>query len=151
MTSTSRDKLSGQSYRITYNKLISDTQSNIALAAYRFSTRDYLDLLRPWSTRTFRKGSDLCRVTVPDQNRYSLTLSQVGGRLGDILCRRAFAEITENRNGKRHAIPVWLLKPLETIELYPDRYCVTVPRGKHGNQLAGFLPVSRWEELPCHV
>lgn len=32
MTSTSRDKLSGPSYRITYNKLISDTQSNIALA-----------------------------------------------------------------------------------------------------------------------
>ncbi|HGB5295787.1 TPA: fimbria/pilus outer membrane usher protein [Salmonella enterica subsp. diarizonae serovar 61:l,v:z35] len=31
-TSTVRDKLSGQSYRITYNKLVSDTQSNVVNA-----------------------------------------------------------------------------------------------------------------------
>ncbi|HCI4542534.1 TPA: fimbrial biogenesis outer membrane usher protein [Klebsiella quasipneumoniae subsp. quasipneumoniae] len=33
----------GESYRISYNKLIQESGSNIALAAYRFSTRGYFD------------------------------------------------------------------------------------------------------------
>ena len=76
-TSTVRDKLSGQSYRVTYNKLISDTQSNIAVAAYRFSTRDYLDFAHAMEYQNLQKGDAtyvglLYRV----KNRYSLMLSQ---------------------------------------------------------------------------
>lgn len=33
----------GYSYRLTYNKIVSATETNIALAAYRFSSRNYLD------------------------------------------------------------------------------------------------------------
>jgi outer membrane usher protein len=76
-TSTAKDKLSGQSYRMTYNKLISNTQSNISLAAYRFSTRDYLDFAQAMEYQNLQKGY----VTYPSllyraKNRYSLTLSQ---------------------------------------------------------------------------
>lgn len=42
-TKLSDDKKSGESYRVSYNKLIQESGSNIALAAYRFSTRGYYD------------------------------------------------------------------------------------------------------------
>ncbi|EHM1654458.1 fimbrial biogenesis outer membrane usher protein [Salmonella enterica subsp. enterica serovar Saintpaul] len=77
MTSTARDKLSGQSYRITYNKLVSDTQSNIALAAYRFSTRDYLDFAQAMEYQNLQKGDAVyAGLLYRTKNRYSLTLSQ---------------------------------------------------------------------------
>ncbi|HFV9915590.1 TPA: fimbria/pilus outer membrane usher protein [Salmonella enterica subsp. diarizonae serovar 61:l,v:z35] len=76
-TSTVRDKLSGQSYRITYNKLVSDTQSNIALAAYRFSTRDYLDFAQAMEYQNLQKGGAVyAGLLYRTKNRYSLTLSQ---------------------------------------------------------------------------
>ncbi|HGN2078868.1 TPA: fimbria/pilus outer membrane usher protein [Providencia stuartii] len=34
----------GQSYRITFNRLISQTDTNISLAAYRYSTKDYFNV-----------------------------------------------------------------------------------------------------------
>lgn len=76
-TSTVRDTLSGQSYRITYNKLVSDTQSNIALAAYRFSTRDYLDFAQAMEYQNLQKGNEVyASLLYRTKNRYSLTLSQ---------------------------------------------------------------------------
>ncbi|HBC0989832.1 TPA: fimbrial biogenesis outer membrane usher protein [Escherichia coli] len=76
-TSTVRDKLSGQSYRITYNKLISDTQSNIALAAYRFSTRDYLDFAQAMEYQNLQKGDAVyAGLLYRTKNRYSVALSQ---------------------------------------------------------------------------
>ena len=38
------DKLSGQSYRLTYSKMIESTNTSFNVAAYRFSTEDYLTL-----------------------------------------------------------------------------------------------------------
>ncbi|EAA7988772.1 fimbrial biogenesis outer membrane usher protein [Salmonella enterica] len=76
-TSTNRDKLSGKSYRITYNKLVSDTQSNISLAAYRFSTRDYLDFTQAMAYQNLQKGDAVqAGLLFRTKNRYSLTLSQ---------------------------------------------------------------------------
>lgn len=76
-TTTARDRLSGQSYRITYNKLVSDTQSNIALAAYRFSTRDYLDFAQAMEYQNLQKGDAVAAgLLYRTKNRYSLTLSQ---------------------------------------------------------------------------
>ncbi|APZ68598.1 porin [Salmonella enterica subsp. enterica serovar Wandsworth str. SA20092095] len=76
-TSTVRDTLSGKSYRITYNKLVSDTQSNIALAAYRFSTREYLDFAQAMEYQNLQKGDVVSAgVLYRTKNRYSLTLSQ---------------------------------------------------------------------------
>lgn len=76
-TSTVNDSLSGQSYRITYNKLVSDTQSNIALAAYRFSTRNYLDFNQAMQYQNLQKGDPVSAALLSrTKNRYSLTLSQ---------------------------------------------------------------------------
>lgn len=36
--------LEGQSYRISYNKLLTETNTSLNVAAYRFSTQDYLSL-----------------------------------------------------------------------------------------------------------
>ncbi|WP_411704696.1 fimbria/pilus outer membrane usher protein [Edaphovirga cremea] len=43
--------LSGQSYQISYSKLISETNSNLSLAAYRFSTDGYMDFMTAMQTR----------------------------------------------------------------------------------------------------
>lgn len=43
--------LSGQSYRVSYSKLINETNSNITLAAYRFSSSGYMDFLTAMQTR----------------------------------------------------------------------------------------------------
>lgn len=76
-TSTAKDTLSGQSYRITYNKLVSNTQSNIALVAYRFSTRDYMDFAQAIEYQNLQKGDPVyAGLLYRTKNRYSLTFSQ---------------------------------------------------------------------------
>ncbi|MBB1202673.1 fimbrial biogenesis outer membrane usher protein [Enterobacteriaceae bacterium 89] len=76
-TRTVNDRLSGQSYKMTYNKLISDTQSNIALAAYRFSTKDYLDFSQAMQYQNYQSSDPVfAGLLYRAKNRYSLTLSQ---------------------------------------------------------------------------
>lgn len=43
--------MSGQSYQFSYSKAISDTNSNLSLAAYRFSTDGYMDFMTAMQTR----------------------------------------------------------------------------------------------------
>lgn len=38
------DTLKGQSYRLTYSKMLEATNTSLNVAAYRFSTEDYLSL-----------------------------------------------------------------------------------------------------------
>lgn len=80
-TSTARYRLSGQSYRVSYNKLVSDTRSNFSLAAYRFSTRDYLDFVQAMDYQNLQKGDAVyAGLLYRPRNRYSLTLSQGLGK-----------------------------------------------------------------------
>lgn len=44
-------ELSGQSYRLSYSKLINETNSNITIAAYRYSSSGYMDLQTATQTR----------------------------------------------------------------------------------------------------
>lgn len=109
-TSTVRDKLSGQSYRITYNKLISDTQSNIALAAYRFSTRDYLDFAQAMEYQNLQKGNAVYLGSLyRTKNRYSLTLSQGltegWGHYTSQGCRRTTGSVMEMTYSISSVIP----------------------------------------------
>lgn len=67
---------SGQSYQISYSKLIYETNSNISLAAYRFSTNGYMDFLTAMQTR-----DAVQRGLSPDmiwhaKNRMTLTYGQ---------------------------------------------------------------------------
>ncbi|WP_337264250.1 MULTISPECIES: fimbria/pilus outer membrane usher protein [unclassified Serratia (in: enterobacteria)] len=47
----SDNTLSGQSYQISYSKAITETNSNLSLAAYRFSTDGYMDFMTAMQTR----------------------------------------------------------------------------------------------------
>ncbi|MGL5385919.1 MAG: fimbria/pilus outer membrane usher protein [Enterobacterales bacterium] len=47
----SGSSLSGQSYQVSYSKMISETNSNLSLAAYRFSTDGYMDFMTAMRTR----------------------------------------------------------------------------------------------------
>ncbi len=74
--STDGDSYSGQSYRLSYSKNITQTQSNFSLAAYRFSTAHYMDYLTAMQTRdVLARGfnNDTIRRT---KSRYTLTASQ---------------------------------------------------------------------------
>lgn len=73
----SRDKASsGQSYRLSYSKIIEATGTNFTLAAYRFSTEGYYDLPTALMTReAFARGYTDRRIKRA-KSRYSLTAGQ---------------------------------------------------------------------------
>lgn len=71
-----KPSLSGQSYQLSYSKLISETNSNFSLAAYRFSTDGYMDFMTAMQTR-----DAVARGYSPDaiwraKNRMTMTMSQ---------------------------------------------------------------------------
>ncbi|MFR9704726.1 fimbria/pilus outer membrane usher protein [Aeromonas sanarellii] len=69
-----KERVSGQSYRVNYSKLIPDTNSNITLAAYRFSSSGYMDLM---SATRAHDSEDYDYTNTPrSKNRYSLSISQ---------------------------------------------------------------------------
>lgn len=67
---------SGESYRISYSKNITETRSHFALAAYRFSTHGYMDYLTTMQTRdALSKGYEADTIR-RNKSRYSLTATQ---------------------------------------------------------------------------
>lgn len=67
---------SGQSYKISYSKLIQATQSNLGLAAYRFSTSGYMDYLTAMQTRdAIQRGYDRNSIW-RSKNRFTASASQ---------------------------------------------------------------------------
>lgn len=67
---------SGQSYRLSYSKLIGETDSNLALAAYRFSTGGYMDFITAAQTRdALEQGYDANSIWRA-KNRLTVTASQ---------------------------------------------------------------------------
>ncbi|WP_260403254.1 fimbria/pilus outer membrane usher protein [Pseudomonas nitroreducens] len=66
--------MSGQSYRVTYSKLLEATSTNMTIAAYRFNSENYLslqDFAQAWGTDRENNFS-LYR----QRNRYQLSLNQ---------------------------------------------------------------------------
>lgn len=74
-----RDKdytLSGQSYQLRYSQNITSTGSNFSLAAYRFSTDNYLDFVTAADARTWvKRGVNPERIRRP-KSRVTLTANQ---------------------------------------------------------------------------
>ncbi|HGN8993472.1 TPA: fimbria/pilus outer membrane usher protein [Klebsiella michiganensis] len=71
-----KDTRTGESYRVSYSKNFRETRSNFSLAAYRFSTSGYMDLMTAMESRnTLNKGgsSDSIRRT---KSRFTLSASQ---------------------------------------------------------------------------
>ncbi|MEE7533820.1 fimbrial biogenesis outer membrane usher protein [Klebsiella huaxiensis] len=70
------NSLSGQSYRISYSKAISETNSNLSLAAYRFSTSGFMDYSTAMQTRdAVQQGYD-SNIIWRAKNRGTLTAGQ---------------------------------------------------------------------------
>lgn len=67
---------SGESYRLSYSKNISETASNFSLAAYRFSTSGYMDYLTAMQTREAIFQGDRADSVRRNKSRYTLTASQ---------------------------------------------------------------------------
>jgi len=71
-----RSNMSGQSYRLTYSKLLEATSTNMTIAAYRFNSENYLslqDYAQVWGRLSEKYDFDRQR------NRYQLTLNQPVG------------------------------------------------------------------------
>lgn len=69
-------KKTGQSYRVSYTKLFDETNSNITLAAYRYSTKNYMDLLTALQSRdAVRDGYDPNSIW-RSKNRFTVSLNQ---------------------------------------------------------------------------
>ena len=69
-------RLVGQSYQMSYSKLINETDSNISVSAYHFSTVDYMDFMTAMRTRdTVARGGaeDAVRRA---RNRLTVTAGQ---------------------------------------------------------------------------
>lgn len=69
-------KKTGQSYRLSYSKIFDETNSNITLAAYRYSTKNYMELLTALQIReTVQDGYDVNSIWRP-KNRFTASFSQ---------------------------------------------------------------------------
>lgn len=66
----------GQSYKVSYSKLISETNSNLSIATYRFSSDGYMDFITAMQTReaSARNGHD--NIIWRAKNRVTVTASQ---------------------------------------------------------------------------
>lgn len=68
--------LRGQSYRISYSKAISETNSNLSLAAYRFSTGGYMDLMTAMQARDAISRGYSWNSIWRAKNRFTVTAGQ---------------------------------------------------------------------------
>ncbi len=69
-------RMTGQSYQLSYSKYLPVTNSNLTIAAYRFSTSGYFDYLAAMrSLDEVRRGRDVNGVWRP-KNRFNITMNQ---------------------------------------------------------------------------
>ncbi|MFW5402833.1 fimbria/pilus outer membrane usher protein, partial [Yersinia sp. 1252 StPb PI] len=67
---------SGQSYQVSYSKVITETNSNLSVAAHRFSTQGYLDFATAMQTLDAeRQGYDANSI-YRAKNRLTVTANQ---------------------------------------------------------------------------
>ncbi|MBB1200857.1 fimbrial biogenesis outer membrane usher protein [Enterobacteriaceae bacterium 89] len=67
---------SGQSYQASYSQLFEQTASNVSLAAYRFSSDGYMDLMTAMQTREAASSEMAVGDIGRAKNRMSLTVGQ---------------------------------------------------------------------------
>lgn len=67
---------SGQSYQVSYSKLINETNSNFSLAAYRYSTSGYMDFMTAMQTRNALADGYSSDAIWRAKNRMTMTFGQ---------------------------------------------------------------------------
>ncbi|ALM52399.1 fimbria/pilus outer membrane usher protein [Halomonas huangheensis] len=81
MTSGERETLSGESYRISYSKQLDASKTNLSLAAYRFSSDEYLDFADYAQLESRNDSFDSIRR---EQHRFQVSISQPLGSYGNL-------------------------------------------------------------------
>ena len=84
-TRAGQDTQRGESYRISYNKMIQQTGSNLALAAYRFSTAGYLDFASAMQYLDLHHHSIWLGDFWREKERFVVSLQQSLGEQGGSL------------------------------------------------------------------
>ncbi|NTZ06317.1 fimbria/pilus outer membrane usher protein [Burkholderia metallica] len=90
---------SGQSFRVSYAKTVETTGTNIAIAAYRYSTNGFFGLNDAMAARDRAKSSATSGPLYRQRNRASLTMSQQLGEKGGSLSVTASTATYWNRTG----------------------------------------------------
>lgn len=68
--------LQGQSYQLSYSKLIQETNSNLTIAAHRYSTSKYMDLLNAIRTIDLLENGQNQDNLWRSKNRFTVSLNQ---------------------------------------------------------------------------
>lgn len=76
-----RETLSGESYRVSYSKKLDASDTNLSLAAYRFSSEEYLGFSDYAQLEARDESFD--RIT-REQNRFQVSISQPLGQYGNL-------------------------------------------------------------------
>ncbi len=101
--------LSGQSYRLTYSKMIEATNTSFNVAAYRFSTEDYLSLNdaaslqdsvkhQQYAQQSYRSGDELYDDYQRTKNQVQISINQPLNQEkqpGFCVCQRNMAGLLE--------------------------------------------------------
>lgn len=90
---------SGQSFRISYAKTVAATGTNVAIAAYRYSTNGFFGLNDAMAARDQAKVNVSSTAIYRQRNRASLTMSQQLGEKGGSLNLTASTATYWNRKG----------------------------------------------------
>lgn len=71
-----REQQSGQSYRISYSKLITPTDTNLTLAAYRYSTENFYNLRDALLAQELERNGTDSRYFGRQRSEFQITLNQ---------------------------------------------------------------------------
>ncbi|HID7510800.1 TPA: fimbria/pilus outer membrane usher protein [Enterobacter hormaechei] len=97
-TRTGRNSMQGQSYRISYNKLIQDTGSNVTLAAYRFSTDGYLDYATAMQYLDLIRHEEWTGSVYREKERFVASVQQhLGELLGSLYVSNLWQEAWDRK------------------------------------------------------
>ena len=91
-TRTTRETLTGASTRVGYSKFFEETNSNVSVAAYRFSTRGFLDFSTAAQAIDLASQGESIDTLLRPRNRVSLTLNQSLGESRGQLFVSGFAQ-----------------------------------------------------------
>lgn len=79
-----QDSMSGTSFRLGYSKLFTPTDTNVAVAAYRFSTSGYLNLSDAATVRDIATRGGDTEALFRQRNRVQVTVNQRLGQSGSV-------------------------------------------------------------------
>ncbi|EMK1730712.1 fimbrial biogenesis outer membrane usher protein [Salmonella enterica] len=134
-------ELAGQSYRLSYSKLIDATNSNITIAAYRYSSSGYMDLQTAVQTRDAVEHEGDPDTIWRSRNQFSLSLNQgLPAGLGNVYISSSMQNYWNTDNGYNMQYQMGYSNSYKWLN-----YSINASRNKAGNgqdQTSWYLTLS---------